>query len=1529
MKKRAVTMLAILMLLAIVFVQGGAPADAATQRYQVGYAIRDVNPYVYSENLGIGVQVPEELLDTEKWVHDAEIGNPATGKITSEKMIGVPLSGYANSAERPSGGIYDDNGDGFTGLGDGIHATCTTVTDERGVTLIYFTIDAISGYANLGNAVAKGAAEKLGSTVQVENVFLNGSHTHEGPDYGTLGSALSSEKSTAKKEAKAEAEAAGVAFDEAAFNAGFVGSDKARLWDAYYNYVVDTMVDAAVECYNNRTEAVMTKGTIDASESSGYQLNFIRNYTVEEYKYRFEILGKKYYETTPNKVFQFGSNYGKSAKPVEDKTVKRLVRHVSEADDAMHILQFTPTNGDQPIVLVNWRSHATMMSGTTGGGTGALIAADYISSFRYEMQKAGYRMAFLQGAAGNTVSSSSLGTPWSEQRPTAQYPDYAIYYGGQMLTGVALDCIKNHMTDELAAGPIHSLRWNLDLEKQTDPEGLIAAATYYQDNGLTSSNYKYTHTDGKVYIINSKHHARNVVNRSTANPDTYGDMTVNAFMLGESVAFVTAPTEISDRYSLTATLDNTTDNDWDDLINANTYGTPFVLGYTNGHNGYTANKLAFSFNEGSSEFGVGSYEANSSRTAPGEGERIVANFKIMLDVLENGYKEAYCEHCKKTVEWVPLFAQGMRKTYTLGSGHYYLYEDSPIGTDNNGATIVGNVCFDLNGKTMNCFGRAFILNGAKSDEGGKSTLNLMDSVGGGSVNSYDSPSAAGGGCIGTQDGATIHMYGGTLRTITGEEAYVVKGGVIALNNTTMYMYGGTIDASQCYMVKDPRNVVSGDTDGCGAAIAIYSSGKLYCYGGRIIAGHAEPEEGRADCVLVQGTNANITLSGNPEIDELYFESTPAKTLVINGNFTGKVTLNYRPTITLKNNLDIGNLTNNGNFDDGEVTCAVDGFYPVKDGTNIRLNTAIATVVDGNQITTYGTLKDALNAAAGKLVVLQRNIAEAVNVTEDAYLDLNGYAVNRDITVAEGCTLYCKDSATDDYTVSDGKCGKLYGVEGNVQGIPQESALAEDGYLMVEEEDGMLSFHRVSLGIQAMSLRPEVNGVAEPGVYYKGYFAGDEKVAGYVDTFGVALSVNEMPNAENMETKCKYSWYQGFVSGDGTGNASSNGVLLKGIMKGRNSDAQNAKYAAMPVYGSAYIKDIRGNYIFGDGVSRSLQEQMELVDAQWDTLGDSKAAVVAVYRKFLSVMEAWDVPNIQMGNYNNDLIFTSGNKAYCPVCRKEVAWTAVTQEANGTTSIPRPMVTGSHYYLAEDIVYTGTDNFFEGPGSSRTLCIHLNGHNFTGKQSQFLFGYGSKSRVMGNGIVSNGKNSASSGAVVWNTGTKTGVEIHLYGGTYTVTPENTLGSAISIQNNGGEIHIHRGVKVIGSATVPAILIGSSHLRTSELYIDGATIEGSLKIKDLAKDNGFSTTVAINDSTVSSVELGKDVSFTVSGDTVIGKLQVNSGAKFTVGQLTGNSMITVAGAGVISTVNDNMADYVRYFKPFSGELTVKDNALYMSK
>ena len=278
-------------------------------------------------------------------------------------------------------------------------------------------------------------------------------------------------------------------------------------------------------------------------------------------------------------------------------------------------------------------------------------------------------------------------------------------------------------------------------------------------------------------------------------------------------------------------------------------------------------------------------------------------------------------------------------------------------------------------------------------------------------------------------------------------------------------------------------------------------------------------------------------------------------------------------------------------------------------------------IEGNGVY-YNSLAEAVEATqeGGKLKLLA-DIFGDVTVHKNVCLDLNGFDINGMVVVEAGCTLYCFDSQTDDYTVDDPYgYGKISGIIGDVQGLPLESALAEDGYLLVKEDDGV-SFHRVTLRLTAMTLR-----ASRVGVYYKSFMAGDESAASYVQSFGVALSVVAIPSSENMETYCGYSVFRDFGCNDG-GNVIS--TFLRDIIKTTNSVEKNAARAAMPIYGRAYILTKDGQYLFGAAVSRSFQEQVEEVDAMWSQLTfQQQMEVATMYQTYFNVMQNWNLPNLQ-------------------------------------------------------------------------------------------------------------------------------------------------------------------------------------------------------------------------------------------------------------------------------------------------------------
>ena len=82
-----------------------------------------------------------------------------------------------------------------------------------------------------------------------------------------------------------------------------------------------------------------------------------------------------------------------------------------------------------------------------------------------------------------------------------------------------------------------------------------------------------------------------------------------------------------------------------------------------------------------------------------------------------------------------------------------------------------------------------------------------------------------------------------------------------------------------------------------------------------------------------------------------------------------------------------------------------------------------------------------------------------------------------------------------------------------------------------------------------------------------------------------------------------------------------------------------------------------------------------------------------------------------------------------------------------------------------------------------------------------------------------------------------------------------------------------------------------MRTSVLTIKGATVYGSVQINAPKTPATYATTIVVEDAKLNVVELGKDVSFTVKGNTTIEKLIVTEGAKFTVGELGAKAKINV--------------------------------------
>lgn len=551
-----------------------------------------------------------------------------------------------------------------------------------------------------------------------------------------------------------------------------------------------------------------------------------------------------------------------------------------------------------------------------------------------------------------------------------------------------------------------------------------------------------------------------------------------------------------------------------------------------------------------------------------------------------------CQHCKHMVKWTAMNATTLKNT----AGEYHMYQSSGYSGTQVYFAEGTKVCLDLYGKTLKSSQRAlYIYPNAQ--------VSLMDTVGGGCVEATSAGNNPTGGVMVIKAGAVFNMYSGALQL---EEKYVAgagvgTGGIAYMNESgTFNLYGGTVYGAD--LVKSEYNL---NPNGVGAAFYMNSSSQLNVYGGEIKNGTLA-DGCIAPCVYLRSTTAKVTVSGDGKIGDVYCTSENDQ-VTISGDFTGSLNLSYPATIELSENQKVG-VADNATVTEAKVTCGDEWLLKVSGSDLVLTPNAAAILYTGTQVLTFDTLQAAVSAYETGCIKLMKPITETVTVDKDILLDLNGKAVT--VTVAEGCTLTVMDSQTDDYSVSDGIYGKLTAT-GNVQ--------AAEGYLKVTEE-GKLSFHKYEVAITYMTLRAE-----SAGIYYKSSFLGDEKVASAVESFGVALSVIDVPYEKNIHTKCVSSQFTGFESGK-NGNAAAS-TLLTGILKDTNTDAINERNMAMTIYGRPYLKTADG-YTFGAPISRSLVNQLQDIDGMTDSLnGPQRHHLKEFYNKFEASLESLNLSNV--------------------------------------------------------------------------------------------------------------------------------------------------------------------------------------------------------------------------------------------------------------------------------------------------------------
>ena len=568
-----------------------------------------------------------------------------------------------------------------------------------------------------------------------------------------------------------------------------------------------------------------------------------------------------------------------------------------------------------------------------------------------------------------------------------------------------------------------------------------------------------------------------------------------------------------------------------------------------------------------------------------------------------------CPHCKQTVKWEAFTTTPPTEQ---GTYHYYLTKDYDTSSAKQWSVKNGSqVCLDLQGHSYTTIGRALGI-------GADGTLSVMDTVGGGMITARGGNNNPAGGTVNMNTAAKgFNLYSGTLAYEADPASSTKYGGTgrggVIYAAAPVNIYGGTIIGGD---VVDTTYEFTG-VEAVGGAI--YANADLNIYGGEILSGTC-PESGAGPCIYVANTSKKIFISGDAKVDDITFPGFKNDQLTVSGAFTGKLRVTYPSSVVLSERMQIGLAANDCDLKKADITCG--DYFIHAEGGKLILSTYSAGIPAATGGVGYNTLQAAIDASTDGYVELLNDTPETVTVSKDITLQLNGCSVTGGVQVAEGATLFVMDSATADYDVSDGLYGKVHQVSGKVAG----AAVGGDSYLPIAE-DGVYSFHCVTLQIYAMTLRLDEN--REPALFYKSNFKSDTMAATKIATFGVALSVLQEPTAENLESdRIKYSVHDHFEAGT-LGNLGNNAsTLLTGILKGQNTEAVNKRNLNLPIYGRAYCKTTDGLVLVGNLVERSLLQQLEGVDQLIPSLSANQVdAVVSMYDSFKTVLQEQALPGI--------------------------------------------------------------------------------------------------------------------------------------------------------------------------------------------------------------------------------------------------------------------------------------------------------------
>jgi len=478
-------------------------------------------------------------------------------------------------------------------------------------------------------------------------------------------------------------------------------------------------------------------------------------------------------------------------------------------------------------------------------------------------------------------------------------------------------------------------------------------------------------------------------------------------------------------------------------------------------------------------------------------------------------------------------------------------------------------------------------------------------------------------------------------------------GVARYNGGNLYVNGSSANVT----VTGNSTFSGGKAGSRGGNIGVYL-GKLTLTGDTNVSGKDTSSVYMGTNVTVFGTGAALTLNGNVVIEdaplhentegELYYQTwsvaiEPGCTVTVGGNvnvddivmrhaddgagalmddamtiqsdFTGTIYVNLYLATHMEGHepgAEIGAWL----AQDGYENTGIIGIYNEKWTKFFLVDTGdkfvVAPFTGIKNGVEYG-LTDLSNTGSYDYIKLYTG--GEISLTDNTTVLLNGQTAH---FITNTKKLSVIDTKTDLFNAA----GTTFTVE-DVNDLVMTAQNNGNQYVVVgNEEDGFTS-NRVQVKITGLAVRPTA-----VGIYYVTTIRANAGVKDYIKTFGTALTiVDEVEIKENFDETDGILYTQ--IDGDqlnldAEGKATTNSVLIEGILDENASVAENAEWSAMPIKAASYIEiDTMNNdeevvRIMGENVvDESLDTAMKLMDAQYEKLGAKQEAALGFYTTWLS------------------------------------------------------------------------------------------------------------------------------------------------------------------------------------------------------------------------------------------------------------------------------------------------------------------------